>query len=102
MPQQTISLELISYEGETVYGNFTRVSRAGMDVFIDIGIYDVHELAELSNKLQRKEIKELPQIKTKIVQRIGLSAGTFIKFHQQVETIYEAYKKAGLVEKLEK
>ncbi|MFQ5862706.1 MAG: hypothetical protein ACE5IC_06245 [Candidatus Brocadiales bacterium] len=102
MPQQTINLELIPYEGETVYGNFTRLSRADLDVLIDIGVYDVHEVAESSRELKKGEIKELPQFKAKIVQRIALSASTFLKFRKQVEEIYEAYAKTGLVEKLEK
>lgn len=100
----TLNITFVPYDGEVTYGNYTRLSRVGLDVFVDIGVYDVHEVAttigkaKAKAKAQREEIEKLP-LKMKIVQRIAMSPSTFEKFREQVEIIYEAYKKEGTLGK---
>lgn len=96
----TVTIEVAPYEGGITYGNFTRLSRGELDVTIDIGVIDAHEVAYLAGKIKSKEIKELPPVKATIVQRIALSASTFRKFHEQVQFIYDGYEKQGLFEKV--
>lgn len=101
-----LSLEIIvdsPDDIETMYVNSTRISRIQLDVVIDFGIFNVHELVSELKRLEEEPPEdESPKLTVKAsgMKRISMSPSTFLHFKRQVEQIYEAFEKQGVWELL--
>ena len=84
---------------EPLLANHFEIMQVGTDIFLDIGVITPEELMALPEPVEGQAGK----VTFNVLYRVAMSPQTFVRLHEKVSSVFEAFKPAlesmkGIVE----